>query len=87
MGGVAVDDRETARLRWRCRRGMLELDLLLQRFMEKAYPQLSGTERECFAGLLELPDQVLLAYLLGLAPVKEKEFIDVIQRIRTTAAN
>ena len=84
---MGEDERESARLRWRCRRGMLELDLLLQGFLEKAYPKLSRVERECFARLLALPDQVLLEYLLVQTPVKEKEFIDVIQRIRAMAAD
>jgi antitoxin CptB len=82
-----MGDREAARLRWGCRRGMLELDLLLQGFLEKVYPQLARAERECFARLLELPDQLLLEYLLKQAPVEEKEFIDVIERIRAAAAD
>lgn len=76
-----------ARLHWRCRRGMLELDLLLQGFLEKEYSQLARAEQESFARLLELPDQQLLEYLLKQKPVKEKEFAHVIERIRRAAAD
>jgi len=83
----SVNYHEFSRLRWRCRRGMLELDLLLQGFLEKVYPELEQAEQECFAGLLELPDQVLLEYLIRQKTVSEKEFTNVVERIRTAAAD
>ena len=53
------------RLLWRCRRGMKELDLLLERFatdrLEKESPRLQSA----FERLLELPDPVLVELLLG----------------------
>lgn len=85
--GSQDDAREQARLRWRCRRGMLELDLLLRGFLDREYPQLERAEQVCFARLLELPDQQLLEYLIRQAPVREKEFNDVIERIRAAAAD
>lgn len=78
--------RDMERLRWRCRRGMLELDLLLQGFLEKGYAQLGTAQKESFARLLELQDQTLQEYLLGVAEIEEKEFVDVIERIRHAAA-
>jgi antitoxin CptB len=51
--------KELERARWRCRRGLLELDIVLQRFMDKHYPQLSDTELQQFATLLDLPDNDL----------------------------
>lgn len=82
-----IKNQEIARLRWRCRRGMLELDLMLQGFLERVYPGMEQAERECFARLLELPDQVLLEYLLRQETVREKEFTDVVERIRSTASD
>lgn len=79
-------DPEYARLRWRCRRGMLELDLLLEGFLEREYLQLERAEQECFARLLELPDQQLQEYLFRQEPVREKEFTDVIKRIIAAAS-
>ena len=51
-------------LRWRCRRGMKELDLMLQEWLDRRYPQASSAERALFARILELPDPQIACYLL-----------------------
>lgn len=84
---MAGEEAVLSRLRWRCRRGMLELDLLLQGFLDTAYAELDSAQQAQFARLLALPDQQLYDYLLGNLPPDEKEFIDVIARIRHAAAN
>lgn len=53
------------RLRWRCRRGMLELDLVLARFLEENYPALTARQRRDFERLLDLPDQELWRVVRG----------------------
>lgn len=53
------------RLRWQCRRGVLELDLLFVRFLEQQYSTLDMEEQDAFQRLLEQPDQTLLAWLQG----------------------
>lgn len=53
------------RTRWRCRRGLLELDILFNRFMDEHYSTLSGAEQARFDSLLEHPDTTLLAWLQG----------------------
>jgi antitoxin CptB len=53
------------RLAWRCRRGMKELDLILQDWLARDYPRASPAERLLFAQFLELPDPELARYLLG----------------------
>jgi antitoxin CptB len=55
-----------ARLAWRCRRGMKELDLLLLGWLQREYPSATEARRGQFEALLELPDPELAAYLLGL---------------------
>ena len=52
-------------LHWRCRRGMKELDLVLQAWLDRRYAQASPAERTLFARFLELPDPQLACYLLG----------------------
>lgn len=47
------------RLLWRCRRGMLELDLVLERFLGENYAQLTAQQRQEFEALLELEDHEL----------------------------
>ncbi|PPD40324.1 MAG: succinate dehydrogenase assembly factor 2 [Methylobacter sp.] len=52
---------ELAKLKWQCRRGSLELDLLLNHYLDTVYLQACAEERARFAELLELDDEVLLA--------------------------
>ena len=56
---------QTARLRWRCRRGLKELDVLLERYLAERWPAATAEERAGFEALLELPDPELAALLLG----------------------
>jgi antitoxin CptB len=51
--------KEFERARWRCRRGLLELDIILQRFMDQYYAQLDQQGLEQFERLLSLPDNDL----------------------------
>jgi antitoxin CptB len=53
------------KLRWRCRRGTLELDLMLLRYLENSYLAASSTEQKTFSQLLELEDTDLMRYLMG----------------------
>ena len=71
-----------ARLRWRCRRGMGELDRLLAGFLDSAYPALSDPEKQRFADLLELPDPELNAYLLGRKEPEDGELAGLLEIIR-----
>lgn len=50
---------ETRRMLWRCRRGLLELDLVLERFVSASYAHLNPVQRQVFDGLLEMPDNDL----------------------------
>ena len=53
------------KLRWRCRRGTLELDLLLERYLDRRYLSAGVEEKQAFLQLLELEDSELLRYLMG----------------------
>jgi len=76
---------QLARLRWRCRRGMRELDTLLLQYLEAGYLPASHSERAAFARLLELPDPDLFGYLVGRTDVPEESLRDVVARIRSRA--
>ena len=73
-----------AQLKWRCRRGMLELDLLLQGFLEQGYDTLTAQGKEAFQELLSYPDQDLLEYLMARALPTDKDVADVVNCIRNT---
>lgn len=70
------------RVRWRCRRGMRELDELLLAFYERAYPHCSRAEQLAFERLLEYSDHVLLQILLERMTPTEPELADVAAKIR-----
>jgi antitoxin CptB len=80
-----MDVIERQRLRWRCRRGMLELDLLLQGFLDNGYDGLTTAERTRFVRLLELHDQQLLDYLMEQETPTEREDVELIAKIRHAA--
>ena len=56
---------ELSRLKWRCRRGMRELDQLLSRYLDVAYAASDAAEKAAFRDLLTLPDPELAGYFLG----------------------
>ena len=71
-------------LRWQCRRGMLELDLLLGAFLEHGYRQLSADEQARFARLLAYPDQTLYDLLMGNMTSADTAVHHMVMRIRKT---
>jgi len=75
---------EHSRLKWQCRRGMLELDTLLLRFLQDGYSTLDAEHREVFVKLLDTPDTELLEYLMGRLEHKEVRSQYVINAIRTS---
>ena len=60
---------DLGKLRWHCRRGMKELDVLLERYVDERFGAASAPEQEAFRLLLETQDTVLYAYCLGSQPV------------------
>jgi antitoxin CptB len=55
-----MTDEEVRRLSWRCRRGLLELDIVLQRFSQNHVATLNAQELLVFDSLLDLPDNEFL---------------------------
>ena len=76
---------QRSRLLWQCRRGMLELDAMLQAFMDKAYDDLSEQQQKAFEILLQTPDQLLLEYLMGRTIPIDKDVAYVARCIRESA--
>lgn len=76
---------EETRLRWQCRRGMLELDLMLESFVENCYADLPTKTKHAFHQLLKCQDQFLLDYLMGQDVPTDKDVADVAQQVRNAA--
>jgi antitoxin CptB len=79
-------DPELGRLRWRCRRGMRELDRLLSGYLADGYAQGSSDEQQAFRDLLELQDPQLFAYFLGREQPASAPLAAIIARITQVAA-
>lgn len=73
---------ELSQLRWRCRRGMLELDLLLNTFLDKEYASLDVDKSQLFETLLDYPDQVLFDLLMDKMPASDDDIAKLVKRIR-----
>jgi len=74
---------ETGRLRWRCRRGMRELDQLLGGWLDTHYARADETAKAAFAELLEQPDPDLWRWLQGHGAPDDLRFRRIIDEIRT----
>ncbi len=71
--------------KWQCRRGMLELDLLLNNFVDKKVKNLSAEQEQTFELLLSYPDQTLLDLLLGNSVSSDVAISHLVQQIQTTS--
>jgi antitoxin CptB len=60
--------KELERVRWRCRRGLLELDIVLDRFVDRHYASLSGAQKAAFGLLLDMPDPALWDMIANTQP-------------------
>ena len=69
-------------LKWRCRRSMLELDVLLERFLKHHYAAASTEIQTAFAALLALPDPEIFALIMSRQIAEDSQLRDVIQQLR-----
>lgn len=72
-----------AKIRYRSRRGMLELDVLLERFLAAKLDGMSPTELDVLEQLLEQNDPDLYAWLMGYETASKKELADFVVLIRS----
>lgn len=69
-------------MRWRCRRGMLELDIVLQRFIDNHYEQLDEHQLELFEMLLSLSDHDLWNIIIGNPKEPNNQFQPVLKLLQ-----
>jgi antitoxin CptB len=74
---------EQRRLAWRCRRGMLELDIVLQTFISEYFEALTGDELTVFDEMLDLPDNVFWGLVADPSKIHENAIVEsVLTKIR-----
>ncbi|AVJ55707.1 succinate dehydrogenase assembly factor 2 family protein [Idiomarina sp. OT37-5b] len=57
--------KDKRRLKWACRRGMLELDVLFEPFVDQAYDELSEEDKAIFRRLVTCDDPDLFSWFMG----------------------
>lgn len=74
---------EIDRLRWRCRRGMKELDVVMIRYLERHYLDADSEEREAFEAVLQIEDPELFPLVMGKAEPDNPKIARVIEKLRS----
>ena len=83
-----IGERALSKLRWRCRRGLLENDLFVERFFQRHAHSLTHFQARGLTLLMDLSDNDLLDLLLGRTPAPSDvsdEFSAVLQLLRATS--
>ena len=86
-GGGPQADPEIGKLRWRCRRGMKELDVLLTRYVDEQYGQSTPAQKAAFHELLDTVDPVIYSYFIGRQPAPTDALSSLIDRITARPPN
>ena len=76
---------QESRLRWMCRRGMKELDVVMGRYLDSRYANANEDEKQGFISLLEMPDPDLYALLMGRQTSADQNAEKVARSIRNMA--
>ena len=74
---------EMSRLRWLCRRGMKELDVVLVRYLDNTYESATSLEQERFRELLQMPDPDLYNLLLGRDLTDDPDLARFLRQLRS----
>lgn len=76
-----LDTDELNRMRWASRRGMLELDLVLEPFVNQCYAELEPADRQRFQQLMLCQDQELFGWFLRRETPDDPELAAIVQKI------
>jgi antitoxin CptB len=76
-----ITEEEINRMRWASRRGMLELDLVLEPFVSQRYAQLDELDRQRFHQLVHCEDQELYAWFMGREQPDNEELAGIVSKI------
>ena len=77
-----ADERSLERLKWRSRRGLLELDLIFDRFWAGPGARMSDGDAAALGRLLALPDNDLLDLVMGRAQAPDAELREIVRKLR-----
>jgi antitoxin CptB len=72
------------KLRWQCRRGMREMDMLLERWLDTRYLQIDAARQTAFQHLLKTEDDLLWDWMMGKGQPSDALQAELIVEIRDT---
>ena len=78
-----MDERSIERLKWRSRRGLLELDLVFERYWERVGSEMAKEEAAALERLLALPDNDLLDLVMGRAETPDASLRAMVEKLRS----
>jgi antitoxin CptB len=76
-----MSDQELKRMRWASRRGMLELDLMLEPFVNECYADMDEADRQRFRNLMECEDQEMFGWFLQRKAPADVEIAAIVEKI------
>jgi len=78
---------DMSRLRWRCRRGTKELDIVMNRYLQERYETASAEEQASFNALLDIEDPIIFDWLMDKTQAEDenlKAFVEILKGIMAT---
>ena len=67
---------------WRCRRGVRELDVLLDKYLQSDYPKLDSAGKKAFERFLETQDPIIMDWLFGRSISEDSEIMIIMNRLK-----
>ncbi len=80
---VNTSSKELSKLRWQCRRGVKELDVVLGDYLNNHYSQADEKEQKIFQKILRVEDPLLLACLMEDKPLKDPQQTALFKKLKT----
>ena len=78
---------DMSRLRWRCRRGTKELDIVMNRYLQERYETASAEEQASFNALLDIEDPIIFDWLMDKTQAEDanlKALVEILKGIMAT---
>lgn len=69
------------KVRWKCRRGMRELDRIMERYLDARWSEAPTAERDEFLSLLDVQDDKLFQWFMGYEPCTDERYRNIIERV------
>jgi len=79
---ITAEQPSIKKLQWQCRRGMLELDVILQPFLQEHFNQLNEQQQNSFSNLLKEADPDLYTWIMGFGECENTQLHPIISIIR-----